>query len=240
MTQQRQAHDDSATWVSEQDLLADVGRQGHQVTPTQLKHWYKQDCMPHPMQRHMLGQAGSRSFYPPHAPAQLLALCQLHERETRYPHLRFQLWLDGHDIPERAIRRSLRVLVLESFVKLGSLLQGSPRDSLAAAEQIMGRAMPHFGRSTLGRLLHQQVPNADDRRSVLLMFMQLLFGGRPAFGTGSPEEKSVAGVFVQALGVEAAQTDRGGGAARPASEGRFAVLGAVSGRPPRAIVRAGA
>src|SRR5260221_6157584 len=78
---------------------------------------------------------------------------------------------------------------------------------------MQARPKHNFGRSTLGRLLYQQVPNADDRRSVLIMFMQLLFGGRPAFGTGSPEEKSLAELFVQALGLEAAQTDRVGGAA---------------------------
>lgn len=208
MTQQQRPQgprDDDETWVSEEDLLADSG-----VMPTKLKHWYKNDCMPHPVQRHTLGQAGSRSFYSPHAPAQLQALLRLHERETRYPHLRFQLWLEGQDIPEQAIRRSLRALVVESLAKLGSLLQGRPRDALAAADQIVDRALPHFGRTPFGRLLHHQVPNPADRRSVLIMFMQLLFGGRPAFGSDSLGEKSLTDLFVQALGLEAAQTDRVG------------------------------
>lgn len=198
-------HDNDGTWVSEQVLLADTG-----VAPTKLKHWYKTDCLPHPVQRHMPGQAGSRSFYPPHAPAQLQALLRLYEKETRYTHLRFQLWLEGYDISEQALRHSLRVLVLESFTRIRSLLRGRPRDSLAAAEQIVDHAAHRAGRSPLSRLLRQQVPNAADRRSVLVTIMQLFFGGRPAFGISSPTEKSLAQLLVQALGLEAAQTDHVG------------------------------
>jgi hypothetical protein len=212
-----QGYDATATgWLTEQELTTCAVCHGYAVPPTQIEHWYKEDCLPHPEQRHILGQPGSRSYYPPHTAPQLLALCRLHERETRFPHLRFLLWLEGYDIPLEALRESLLVVWKQASKTLRATFVKHPRDSLAAAELVIDRMFPRMARFPFGRLLRRQMPDTDDRRSVLVMMQQLLLGGRPALESDfsvdhdGKTELSLAHIFVQAFGLKAAQTDRVG------------------------------
>src|SRR5690242_2457307 len=109
----------SDSYMTEQELIDFAATHDYSVSPAQLDHWYKEDCLPHPEQRHPLGQSGSASYYPPPSSRQLLALCRLHKRETRYTHLRFLLWLEGFDIPIGAVRESLHIVMNEANRTLG-------------------------------------------------------------------------------------------------------------------------
>jgi hypothetical protein len=209
--------DDTATqWMTEQELITFAAGHDFSVSATQIEHWYKEDCLPHPEQRHIPGRAGSRSYYPPHTASRLLALCRLHERETRFTHLRFLLWLEGYDILLEALRESLLVVWKQASKTLRATIVKHPRDSLASAELIIGRLFPRMARFPFGGLLRRQMPRTDDRRSMLVMLLQLLLGGRPALETDysvdhdGKMELSLAQMFVQALGLEPAQTDRVG------------------------------
>lgn len=203
--------------MTELELHAYAAAHNYDVSPTLIERWYESGCLPRPVQRHIVGRAGSVTEYPPEAADQLLALCRLHEHEKRYAYLCVRIWLEGYPVPFEALQSNMQRIIGDLWRGIRRLLIRK-EDSLAKAERVAMKVQPHLERNlkrhehSLTRILNR-VQTAQERLQLLVMLFQMLFGGRPAFGwtpQAEDTERSLPTLFVAALGLEAAQTERVG------------------------------
>src|SRR5439155_6794105 len=97
--------------LTERELLEVARQHRYELTPRVLKRWRMEGLIPRPRQIHALGKRGSGSLYPPESVDQLLAVCELRDRERRFDELRFRLWWEGRWVEAEALRRSLLNLI---------------------------------------------------------------------------------------------------------------------------------
>jgi hypothetical protein len=165
---------------------------------------------------------GSRSLYPPEAVDQLVAVHRLDEASGQrwtFAGMRLQLWLQGYPIPLERVKQDLRELLHLSLETLYKLVGIDPctqlRDTLKVAERLARLAWPHLQRGDLGQFLRHRLANPSDMHAYLVTELQLLLGGMPAYGAGEDyvdlddgtAEKSLEAIFIDAHGLERAQTD---------------------------------
>lgn len=197
-------------WLTDDQLLALAAVEGFyppEITARKIERWHKADLLPRP-RRVSLGRGqGMRSEYPPETGRQLLALCRL---RRRFPHdldaIRFGLWYERYSLPIEDVKQSMEQL-LAPFLRVLPLQAPDP---LAAAEQLASQTRPKNFRSGTGQRL-KRLRNSDEINTILIAIFQLMLGDVPGFSAHADEdleERPLAELFVDVLGLNRAQTDR--------------------------------
>ena len=145
------------TWLTTEQLLHLAAEAGFpDITSRQLKRWRYECVLPSPSTRHLGWGKGTCSFYPPETGPRLLALCRLRQW---FPHdmdaVRFLFWLEGYSIQMEVLKYSLRQLL----APFSQLLPPDIADPLAAAEQVVQKALPNLRRSKWGRKAKRALGN---------------------------------------------------------------------------------
>lgn len=201
------------TWLTADQLLTLAAAEGFnppEITARKIERWRKEGLLPRPRHISLGRPLGTRSEYPPGTGQQLLALCRL---RRRFPHdldaVRFGLWYERYPLSIDDVKRSIEQL-------LRSIMQTLPlneSDSLDAAEQLISQERSKPRRSSGGKHYLKQLRNADEVEAVQIAALQLGLGGVPGFTAHAEEElgeRSLAQMFIEALGLNRAQTDRAG------------------------------
>jgi hypothetical protein len=197
-------------WLSVDQLLVLAASESFlppEITARKIERWRKERLLPRPRLVRLGRGRGTRSEYPPETGKILLALCRL---RRRFPHdldaIRFGLWLVGYQLPIDYVKRSMERL-------LSPLSQAIPLDTpdpLATAEQLAAEVQSKRLRSSNSRHL-KQLRNTFEVSAVMTAAFQLLLGDVPGFTAHAEEEygeRSLTEMFVEALGLNRAQTDR--------------------------------
>lgn len=200
-------------WLTVDQLLALAAAEGFnppEITARKIERWRKEGLLPHPRRISLGRPLGTRSEYPPGTDQQLLALCRL---RRRFPHdldaVRFGLWYERYPLPIDDVKQSMEQL-LRPITQTLPLNESDPLD---AAEQLVSQEQSKPRRSSSGRNYLKQLRNADEVNAVLTAALQLALGGVPGFTAHADEEfgeRSLAQMFIEALGLNRAQTDRAG------------------------------
>lgn len=153
-----------------------------------------------------------RSEYPPGTARQLLALSRL---LRRFPHdldaVCFALWYEGFPLQPDVIKRSLEAL-LHPYHQFVATVAPDLSDPLAAAENTAEHMQARLSHSKMGRRL-RRLGDDEEVNAVLTALFQFPFGGIPGFSAHADEElgeRSLADLFIDALGLKRGQTDRMG------------------------------
>jgi hypothetical protein len=196
-------------WLTVDQLLALAATEGFhppEVTARKIERWRKERLLPHP-RIIRLGRRGTRSEYPPETAKMLLAICRL---RRRFPHdldaIRFGLWYERYRLPIDDVKQSMEQL-LNSLLRS---LQVDASDPLTAAEQLATQMQSKRPRLSIGGRL-KRLRNIDEVNAVLTAIFQLMLGGVPGFTAHAEEEfgeRSLTELFIDALGLDRAQTDR--------------------------------
>lgn len=200
------------TWLTADQLLALAATEGFdqpEITGRKIERWRKEGLLPHPRRISLGRSRGTRSEYPPGTGQQLLALCRL---RRRFPHdldaVRFGLWYERYPLPIDDVRRSIEQL-LSSIMRLFPLNEPDPLDT---AERLVNQMRSKPRRSS--RRSHMKyLKNPDEVNAVHIAILQLALGDVPGFTAHAEKElgeRSLAQMFIDALGLHRAQTDRAG------------------------------
>lgn len=121
--------------------------------------------------------------------------------------VRFLLWLEGYSIQMEDLKYSLRQLL----APFSQLLPPNMTDPLAAAEQVVQKALPNLHRSKWGRKAKHALGNEADVAAVFTAALQLLQGDTPIFHSDFLEqehgERSLAELWALVTGLDRAQVD---------------------------------
>ncbi len=95
--------------LTEEQLIDFAKQHGcEEVNHWKLERWHKEDVIPRPVVEHLGYGRGTRSTYPPQAPAQILAVCRLLKSTRNFDVVRFQLWREGYTISLPLLKKTIR------------------------------------------------------------------------------------------------------------------------------------
>jgi hypothetical protein len=176
-------------WLTTEDLLAQAVPLGVQPpSESQLKRMRKGGLLPRPLQRHVPGCHGSKTFWPPNTAPQLAALLRLREEHGRHGPLLLALWWEGWDVDQASLRAELGKLLDEGpdSLHLAGNDEGERLEALASKVEAVD--FSHTG-GALGRIIRRAGPSPEDRISLLIAILAL------GVGIDVPLDRSEAQLF---------------------------------------------
>lgn len=209
------------TPVTKEQLVQIANEAGFSVTSRQIDRWRKNDLLPRSRRIHLGKAHGTRSEYPPETGRQLLALCRIHftQKEKRLPRIRFAIWLEGYSVPIGKLKESFELILIDPMEGLNRSTRGEGAEE--KADNLAEKMRESLPRCKLTRHIKRNVSNQNDWKSLLTTVLQLLFAqtaeDAPVFEEvdipySDEDDKPLRDIFIDALGLRRATTDRIGDA----------------------------